>query len=193
LARNKMLVLALVAGCVAASPGSLVAQIETTPQGAVNAFMKAVADSNLARMTELWGTEKGSAAATREPIDFQKRIYITYAFLKGGSYTISATEPSPAEKDRRYMILEFNRGDCHKLVPITAVKTKKEGWIVTSLDLTQVGVPGRPCGGIMTPDSAASVAPVPTPGAAAPVQAGPTTPPIPTPPAKPTTTTTPKK
>jgi hypothetical protein len=155
--------------------------------------MKAVADSNLPRMTELWGTEKGSAAKTRQPVDFQKRIYITYAFLKGGSYTISATEPSPAEKDKRYMILEFNRGDCHKLVPITAVKTKNEGWIVTALDLTQVGVPGRPCGGAMTPDSAASVAPVPTPGAAAPPQTGPTTPPVPTPPAKPTTTTPPPK
>ncbi|MBP2648785.1 MAG: hypothetical protein H6Q77_2409 [Gemmatimonadetes bacterium] len=140
-------VLALATACVAMHPIRLAAQAEPTPEAAVNAFMKAVGDSNLARMTQLWGTSEGSAATTRKPADFQKRMYVTYAFLKGGTYRISATEPSPAEKDERYMILEFTRGDCNKLVPITAVKTKKEGWIVNSLDLSQVGVPGRSCTG----------------------------------------------
>lgn len=143
---NKV-VLALATACVAMLPTRLAAQAEPTPEAAVNAFMQAVTDSNLARMTQLWGTSEGSAATTRKPADFQKRIYITYAFLKGGTYKVSATEPNPAEKDQRYMILEFTRGDCNKLVPITAVKTKKEGWIVNSLDLSQVGVPGRSCTG----------------------------------------------
>jgi hypothetical protein len=149
-------------------PPRLVAQAEPTPEAAVTAFMQAVTDSNLARMTQLWGTSDGSAAATRKPADFQKRIYITYAFLKGGKYKVSATEPNPAEKDRRYMILEFSRGDCNKLVPITAVKTKKEGWIVNSLDLSQVGVPGRGCsGGAPVADSGESSSNAP-PAAAAP-------------------------
>jgi hypothetical protein len=146
--------LALASAAVVMLPSRAVAQAEPTPEAAVTAFMKAVTDSNLARMTQLWGTSQGSAATTRKPADFQKRIYITYAYLKGGTYAISATEPNPAEKDKRYMILEFNRGDCHKLVPITAVKTKNEGWIVNSLDLSQVGVPGRSCsGGAAGPDS----------------------------------------
>jgi hypothetical protein len=43
-------------------------------------------------------------------------------------------------------------------VPITAVKTKNEGWIVNSLDLTQVGVPGRSCTGTPTaPDTGVTV------------------------------------
>lgn len=151
-------VLALVTMWVAMLPNRLVAQAEQTPEAAVNAFMKAVADSNLTRMTHLWGTSDGSAAVTRKPADFQKRIYITYAFLKGGTYRISATEPSPGEKDRRYMILEFTRGDCNKAVPIVAVKTKNEGWIVNSLDLSQVGVPGRSCaGGVTPPDTGVTV------------------------------------
>ena len=151
-------VLALATACVALLPTRLIAQAEPTPEAAVNAFMQAVADSNLARMTQLWGTSEGSAAATRKPADFQKRLYVTFAFLNGGTYKISATEPSPAEKDRRYMILEFNRGDCNKLVPITAVKTKNEGWIVNSLDLTQVGVPGRSCTGTPSaPDTGVTV------------------------------------
>ena len=151
-------VLALATACVAMLPSRLAAQIETTPEAAVNAFMKAVSDSNLARMTQLWGTSDGSAATTRKPADFQKRMYITYAFLKGGTYKISATEPSPAEKDQRYMILEFTRGDCNKLVPITAVKTKKEGWIVNALDLSLVGVPGRSCTGAPSaPDTGVTV------------------------------------
>jgi len=167
LARKQKVVLALATVCVAMLPTRLVAQAEPTPEAAVTAFMQAVTDSNLARMTELWGTSDGSAAATRKPADFQKRIYITYAFLKGGHYKISATEPSPAEKDRRYMILEFTRGDCNKLVPITAVKTKHEGWIVNSLDLSQVGVPGRSCSGNAPgPDSGASSTTVPAAPAA---------------------------
>jgi hypothetical protein len=144
-------VLALATACVAMLPHRLLAQAEPTPEAAVTAFMKAVTDSNLARMSQLWGTSDGSAAMTRKPADFQKRIYVTYAFLKGGTYKISATEPSPAEKDQRYMLLEFTRGDCNKLVPITAVKTKREGWIVNSLDLSQVGVPGRSCTGVQAP------------------------------------------
>ena len=147
MARRQQAVLALAAACVVMLPSRAAAQAEPTPEAAVNAFLKAVTDSNLVRMTQLWGTSQGSAATTRKPADFQKRMYITYAFLKGGTYRISATEPSPAEADRRYMILEFTRGDCNKLVPITAVKTKKEGWIVNSLDLSQVGVPGRSCSG----------------------------------------------
>jgi hypothetical protein len=151
-------VLALVTACVATLPSRLMAQVESTPEAAVNAFMKAVSDSNLTRMTQLWGTSEGSAAVTRKPADFQKRIYVTYAFLKGGTYRISATEPSPGEKDRRYMILEFTRGDCNKAVPITAVKTKNEGWIVNSLDLSQVGVPGRSCaGGVPAADTGVTV------------------------------------
>ena len=100
LARMQKVVLALATACVAMLPSRLAAQAEPTPEAAVNAFMKAVADSNLARMTQLWGTSEGSAATTRKPADFQKRMYVTYAFLKGGTYKISATEPSPTEKDR---------------------------------------------------------------------------------------------
>ena len=156
--RKQKVVLALATAWVAMLPSRAVAQAEETPEAAVNAFMKAVADSNLARMTQLWGTSSGSAATTHKPSDFQKRMYITYAFLKGGTYKISATEPSPKEQDQRYMILEFTRGDCNKLVPITAVKTKKEGWIVNSLDLSQVGVPGRSCtGGQQRPDTGITV------------------------------------
>ncbi len=158
MARLQKVVLALATGCVVLLPNRLVAQAEPTPEAAVTAFMKAVTDSNLARMTQLWGTSDGSAASTRKPADFQKRVYIMYAFLKGGTYKVSATEPNPAEKDRRYMILEFSRGDCNKLVPITAVKTKKEGWVVNDLDLNQVGVPGRSCtGGAGGPDTSATV------------------------------------
>ena len=155
---KQKVVLALLAASMAALPVRVAAQVEETPEAAVNAFMKAVADSNLGRMTQLWGTSQGSAATTRKPSDFQKRIYITYAFLKGGTYRISATEPSPKDQNERYMILEFTRGDCNKLVPITAVKTKKEGWIVNSLDLSQVGVPGRSCsGGLPAADSSKTV------------------------------------
>ena len=139
--------LALATAAVVMLPTRAAAQAEATPEAAVTAFMKAVSDSNLSRMAELWGTSSGSAAATRKPNDFQKRIYIMYAYLKGGTSKISATEPNPGHEDKRYIILDFHRGDCNKLVPMSTVKSKKQGWLVESFDLNDVGVPGRSCSG----------------------------------------------
>jgi hypothetical protein len=70
-----------------------------------------------------------------------------YAYLKGGTSKISATEPNPGHEDKRYIILDFHRGDCNKLVPMSTVKSKKQGWLVESFDLNDVGVPGRSCSG----------------------------------------------
>ena len=36
---------------------------------------------------------------------------------------------------------------CEKLVPFVVLNTGKEGWIITALDLTQVGTPGHSCPG----------------------------------------------
>lgn len=130
----------------ASVPMTLSAQKAETPEAAVEAFMKAVSDSNLARMMELWGTEKGSSAATNSPADRAKRIYVMYAFLKGGTARVaSQAVQSPDDKKKRNMLVDFRRGDCAKMVPFTAVESKNEGWLVNAIDLNAVGVPGRDC------------------------------------------------
>ena len=138
--------LALGVALVAGTPWLLSAQEKAaTPEAAVDQFMKAVSDSNLNRMSELWGTEKGSSASTKVPADRAKRIYIMYSYLKGGTARVATQAVQvPDNAKKRQLLVDFRRGDCNKMVPFTTVESK-DGWLVNAIDLNAVGVPGRNC------------------------------------------------
>lgn len=136
----------LVLGAALAGPVRLAAQGPQSPEAAVNAFMRAVQDSSMTRMMELWGTEKGSAAKTKSPPDYQKRVFIMYTYLKGTTYRIAGTQPDTSNAARRVLVVEFKRGECSGQSMVRTVKTKAEGWLVNSLDLATIGTPGRQCG-----------------------------------------------
>jgi hypothetical protein len=65
--------MAALIGCGGGSKPATTTTPSAGPSHAVDAFMKAVADSNLTRMAELWGTKGGSAAETGKPTDYQRR------------------------------------------------------------------------------------------------------------------------
>lgn len=117
--------------------------METGPETALSAFMQAVADSNLNRMAQLWGTEKGSAAQTGQPADYQRRIAVMYTYLRGASVRVIGE----VERRGRTSVLatEVLRADCVKRVPFTMVQTGQGGWLLTAVDLALIGVPGTPC------------------------------------------------
>ncbi len=146
MAQHRRFGLALALALVAGTPWLLSAQEKAaTPEAAVEQFMKAVADSNLNRMSELWGTDKGSSASTKAPSDRAKRIYIMYSYLKGGTARVATQAVHVPESDKkRQLLVDFRRGDCTKMVPFTAVESK-DGWLVNAIDLNAVGVPGRNC------------------------------------------------
>lgn len=127
------------------APARLAAQQPASPETAVNEFMRAVRDSNLTRMMQLWGNEKGSAARTKQPPDYQKRVYIMYAYLKGATHKIALLQPDTSSGRSRAMLVEFTRGDCQKQAMVNTKKSKQDGWLVNSIDLAAIGVPGRPC------------------------------------------------
>lgn len=147
----------------AALPAGLAAQGKpSSPEDAMNQFMQAVADSNLPRMGQLWGTKDGSAAKTRQPNEFQKRIFLMHAYLKGGTWRIANSVADPDGKGKKQqMLIDFRRGDCQKTVPAATVLSKDEGWLVNFIDINAVGVPGRGCG---APDSAQAAPEAPSPG-----------------------------
>ncbi|HEX5631942.1 MAG TPA: hypothetical protein VFX50_01900 [Gemmatimonadales bacterium] len=128
-----------------ALPARAVAQAPQTPEAALNAFMKAVADSNLGRMSQLWGSEKGSASKTKAPDGYQQRIYIMYAYLRGASHKVTMVQPDTSNGKARTMVVDFSRGDCQKQVLVRTVKTKNEGWLVNWIDIASIGTPGRSC------------------------------------------------
>jgi len=125
-------------------------EMATTPEGAVRNFMQAVADSNITRMGRYWGTSRGPASTTGQPQDYVQRLSITQAFLRDSPFKVSKTDPVVNDPARQTVHLEFDRSDrdgkrCIRKVPFTVVNTGKQGWIVTAIDLTQVGTPGRSC------------------------------------------------
>ncbi|HEU4827864.1 MAG TPA: hypothetical protein VFT04_01590 [Gemmatimonadales bacterium] len=114
-------------------------------EAAVQQFMEAVADSNLAKMAELWGTAKGSAARTGEPNDFERRIVIMQAYLRDRRHRLMSNTQDGNDATRRIVQVEFRRGDCVKMVPITVVRSEPGAWLVNSIDLALLGGPAGQC------------------------------------------------
>jgi hypothetical protein len=113
------------------------------PALAVTRFMQAVADSNLTRMAELWGTERGSAAETRQPANYQVRIAVIHTYLRDArAEVVSQIE----RHDRRSVLaVDVERAGCRYRLPFTVVRTRRGEWIVHDFDLGLIGAPGRPC------------------------------------------------
>ena len=109
--KARALVLAvLVAACGGGSTPSTVAP-KTSARGAVDAFMQAVADSNLAQMASLWGSSAGPAAKTRQPADWERRIEIMQAYLQNETHRV--VSDAPAGSDARHAVqVEIRRGLC---------------------------------------------------------------------------------
>jgi hypothetical protein len=105
--------------------------------------MQAVADSNLTKMANLWGTTSGPAAKTGQPSDYERRIAIIQAYLRNDSFRIIS---DVAENERRRALqVQLRRKACTWNVPFVAVSTADGSWLVTSVDLTAAGNPARPC------------------------------------------------
>jgi hypothetical protein len=114
-----------------------------TATGAVQSFMQAVADSNLAKMASLWGTASGPASKTGQPRDYERRIVIMQAYLRNQSFRV--TSDVPESPNRRTLQVEIKRETCTWSVPFVAIKTGDGSWLVTQVDLTAAGNPARPC------------------------------------------------
>jgi hypothetical protein len=122
----------------------------TTPEGAVRNFMQAVADSNVNRMGHYWGTSRGPAAVVHHPADYEQRMVITQAYLRDSPFRVVRSDPVGNDANRQLVQVDLDRADaggkrCTRSVPFTVIKVGKIGWIVTSIDLTLAGTPGRSC------------------------------------------------
>lgn len=106
--------------------------------------MQAVADSNLDKMANLWGTASGPAAKTNQPPDYRRRIAVMQAYLRNDSFRVTSDEPG-MDPSRRELQVEIKRSTCTWSVPFTTVKIRDDLWIVTQLDLAAAGNPARPC------------------------------------------------
>jgi hypothetical protein len=105
--------------------------------------MQAVADSNLTKMADLWGTSNGPASRTHQPPDYQRRIAIIQAYLRHDGFRV--TSDAAEGQNRRALQVEIRRQTCTWNVPFVAVTTGDGSWLVNSVDLGAAGNPARPC------------------------------------------------
>jgi hypothetical protein len=133
---------------VLAACGGASAPSTTTPsnsaKGAVDGFMQAVADSNLAQMAALWGSTSGPAARTRQPPDYERRITIMQTYLQNESHRV-VSDVADGSEGRRALQVEIRRQLCTWIVPFTAIRLTDGSWIVNQVDLAAAGNPARPC------------------------------------------------
>lgn len=125
-----------------AKPGEV--RPATTATSAVQGFMQAVADSDLAKMATLWGTAKGPAAKTRTPSDYERRIAVMQAYLANDDYRILGDAPEGLAT-RHAVQVQLRRQACTYTVPFTVIQLADTHWIVNEIDLTAAGNPKRPC------------------------------------------------
>jgi hypothetical protein len=115
-----------------------------TASSAVESFMKAVSDSNLAAMAGLWGTARGPAGRTHQPADYERRIVVMQSYLTHDDFRILADTPEGSEV-RHAVNVQIRRGACTWTVPFGVIQLAEGGWIINQVDLTTAGNPARPC------------------------------------------------
>lgn len=119
--------------------------IPSAPGAAVEEFIRAASDSNLARMSQLFGTEQGPASVTNTPKDHGQRMIIMQAYL-GGVSVRALGNVTAGDRNRRLVTTEISRGPCRVVVPFTVVQVQG-GWIVNAFDLSEVAQVNKPCDG----------------------------------------------
>ncbi len=123
-----------------AAPGPV-----TSPRGAVEQFLEAVADSNVQKMGMLWGTSAGPAAKTNQPPDWERRIVVMQAYLRNEGAKVTGDAPDNSGPDRHLVQVELRRQLCTTTVPFTVIKLADGTWLLNQVDLGTAGNPARPC------------------------------------------------
>lgn len=138
---------AVLAACGgASSSGSPAAAPVMSASQAMRDFMQAVADSNLTRMGQLWGTAKGAAGEINQPPElFEKRLILMQTYLRADSSKVVSDVSISGEADKRQVTVAIYRKGCMKQVPAVMIRLGNKGWIVNNVDLAPAGNPARPC------------------------------------------------
>jgi len=134
----------LLAACGGGSGGAAAVHPANTASAAVQNFMKAVSDSNVAAMATLWGTSKGPASKTRQPSDYERRVVVMQSYLTHDDFRILGDAPEGTEA-RHTVQVQIRRGACTWTIPFVVIQLADGGWIVNQMDLTAAGNPARPC------------------------------------------------
>ncbi len=129
---------------IVSAPVAIAAQATkggATPAAAVEEFMRALADSNLTRMGELFGSAKGPVVKTKTK-DYQKKIVLMQLFLHG--VQAQTLGDVPGKDDMRTVTTQLTSHGCKVTIPVNVVKAR-EGWLVHDFKLDDAAEVNKPC------------------------------------------------
>jgi hypothetical protein len=126
-------------------PGAATPSAADTPDATVTRFLRAVADSNVAGMAQLWGTANGPAAETRQPPQWERRLEVMRYYLRHEAARITSSAGMTDQPGRHTVVVELARQGCTSTVPFTLVQWNRGGWLVNEIELDAVGNPARAC------------------------------------------------
>ncbi len=130
----------VLAGAPVALPAQTI-KAAASPAAAVQDFLRALADSNLQRMGELFGNAKGPVAKTK-PKDYEKKIVLMQLFLHGvQSQTLGDV---PGKDGMRAVTTVLTSHGCKVTTTFNVVESP-QGWLVHDFDLDAAAKVNQPC------------------------------------------------
>lgn len=115
-------------------------------QETVTRFLAAVKANDLSRMGQLWGTDKGPAAASMNPTELNQRLTVIQRYLThSGFRVIQGPLAVPGNERLRTFRVELQRTNCARVLPIDVVQTRAGGWVVYDVHLEAAGNPVLAC------------------------------------------------
>jgi hypothetical protein len=119
-------------------PGSPVPQ---SMNESVTQFLAAVKANDQKRMGELWGTERGPAAASMNRDALRQRLAVIQKYLDHTGYrVIEGPLVVPGRDELRTYRIELQRENCNQVMPIDVVRNSGAA---SRRDLESAGSPGR--------------------------------------------------
>ena len=130
-------------GCRGPKPATPVPQ---SMNESVSQFLAAVKANNQQRMGELWGTDRGPAAATMDANKLRQRVTVIQKYLDHTGYRIvEGPLLVPGHDELRTFRIELQRENCNQVMPIDVVRTRSGGWLVFDVHLESAGTPTGRC------------------------------------------------
>lgn len=124
-------------------PGSAAPQ---TMQETVTQFLGAVKANNLVRLGQLWGTDKGPAAASMDPTELSQRLTVIQVYWShSGARVVEGPLAVPANERLRMFRVELRRSNCVRVVPLDLIQTRHGTWVVYDAHLEAAGNPALAC------------------------------------------------
>jgi len=133
------------AACRGAATGR-VAPIPAEPEASLAAFLAAAQATDLGRLADLWGDERGPSSVTRHipAEERQQRLTIIARLLSHDEYQITGWQPSPTRRGRRVYQVELSRQGRRAVVPFTLAPARAGGWLVAEVGLDAAVPVARP-------------------------------------------------